>query len=186
MDYLSRPATSDFGGRILPARRTDAATAPLGRIVTDSRQVEPGDVFWALQGPNHDGGSSSARHFGAAPPARSWPRRSTCRRHAGRSRLTTHTRRLQQWAACKRRQFTGTVDRRDRQRGQDHHAADDPHRVAIAAAGNGQPAKLQQPPRRPLEHVGDGAGSRLRRAGAGANHPARSPPWPGCAGPRWA
>ena len=28
---------------------------PLGRIVTDSRQVEPGDVFWALVGPKYDG-----------------------------------------------------------------------------------------------------------------------------------
>ena len=28
---------------------------PVGRIVTDSRQVEEGNVFWALVGPNHNG-----------------------------------------------------------------------------------------------------------------------------------
>ena len=28
---------------------------PVRRIVTDSRVVEPGDLFWALQGPRHDG-----------------------------------------------------------------------------------------------------------------------------------
>lgn len=28
---------------------------PVGRIVTDSRQVKPGDVFWALVGKNHNG-----------------------------------------------------------------------------------------------------------------------------------
>jgi len=31
------------------------AQVALGRIVTDSRQVEPGDVFWALRGRRHDG-----------------------------------------------------------------------------------------------------------------------------------
>ena len=35
---------------------------------------------------------------------------------------------------------------------------------------NGQPAQFQQPLGRPLEHVGDGAGSRLRRLELGANH----------------
>jgi len=33
----------------------EATCAPLGRVVTDSRQITPGDVFWALAGPNHDG-----------------------------------------------------------------------------------------------------------------------------------
>ena len=37
------------GGRILPPQRMqDAASTALGRIVTDSRQVAPDDIFWAL------------------------------------------------------------------------------------------------------------------------------------------
>ncbi|MHC4177858.1 MAG: UDP-N-acetylmuramoyl-tripeptide--D-alanyl-D-alanine ligase, partial [Planctomycetota bacterium] len=32
-----------------------AATAQLGPVVIDSRRAEPGVVFWALRGPNHDG-----------------------------------------------------------------------------------------------------------------------------------
>ncbi len=44
------------GGRILPQRWVkDAARTALGRIVTDSRQIESNDVFWALSGPNYDG-----------------------------------------------------------------------------------------------------------------------------------
>lgn len=45
------------GGRLrlatLPPRHEDLAQ--VGRIVTDSRQVAAGDVFWGLVGPNHDG-----------------------------------------------------------------------------------------------------------------------------------
>lgn len=35
--------------------RGSGAEVALGRIVTDSRQIEPGDVFWALRGRRHDG-----------------------------------------------------------------------------------------------------------------------------------
>jgi len=31
------------------------SSTPLGRVVTDSRKVEPGDVFWGLAGQRHDG-----------------------------------------------------------------------------------------------------------------------------------
>ncbi|MEX0585366.1 MAG: Mur ligase family protein, partial [Pirellulales bacterium] len=37
----------------------DGACAPVYRVVTDSRQVEPGDVFWALRGPEQDGADFS-------------------------------------------------------------------------------------------------------------------------------
>ena len=44
------------GGRILSTGRiADRRRVALGRIVTDSRQVQPGDVFWALQGANFEG-----------------------------------------------------------------------------------------------------------------------------------
>jgi UDP-N-acetylmuramoyl-tripeptide--D-alanyl-D-alanine ligase len=45
------------GGRLCLADLppVDREDAPVGRLVTDSRQIEPGDVFWALPGPRHDG-----------------------------------------------------------------------------------------------------------------------------------
>jgi UDP-N-acetylmuramoyl-tripeptide--D-alanyl-D-alanine ligase len=47
----------EIGGKLslgcMPPLAGDAT--PIGRIVIDSRQVEDGDVFWALKGPNHDG-----------------------------------------------------------------------------------------------------------------------------------
>ena len=45
-----------IGGRILPASRiADARGIALGQIVSDSRQVESGNVFWALEGANYEG-----------------------------------------------------------------------------------------------------------------------------------
>jgi len=33
----------------------DPSDVPVGPIASDSRMIEPGDVFWALHGPNHRG-----------------------------------------------------------------------------------------------------------------------------------
>ena len=45
-----------IGGRLwLGDTSGDAANAPLGAVQSDSRSVEPGDLFWTLQGPNHRG-----------------------------------------------------------------------------------------------------------------------------------
>jgi UDP-N-acetylmuramoyl-tripeptide--D-alanyl-D-alanine ligase len=82
---------------------------PLGPIVTDSRQVAPGDVFWALEGPHHNGAKFVSEAF----------RRGACGAVAGR--LTPPTdyqwtiqvdhplEALHAWAAWKRRRFTGTL-----------------------------------------------------------------------------
>ena len=40
------------GGRL---REVDSADARFDRISIDSREIQPGDVFWALRGENHDG-----------------------------------------------------------------------------------------------------------------------------------
>ena len=51
-----REFSDAIDGRLLPdSAARDAAAVLLGSIVIDSRKVEPGDVFWALTGPNHDG-----------------------------------------------------------------------------------------------------------------------------------
>lgn len=36
---------------------------PVGRLVSDTRQLEPGDVFWALAGPNYDGADFAQEAF---------------------------------------------------------------------------------------------------------------------------
>ena len=82
---------------------------PLGRIVTDSREVAEGDLFWALRGANHNGSRFAQHAFdqGAQgvvvdepidPPAGCW------------ALVVEHTlKALWQWAAWKRRRFTGTM-----------------------------------------------------------------------------
>jgi UDP-N-acetylmuramoyl-tripeptide--D-alanyl-D-alanine ligase len=98
------------GGRILPAHRIpDAAVTALGRVITDSRQVEPQDVFWALRGPNYDGACflHEALRRGAqgavVGPLECVP-------DEGWILMVDDTQRaLEQWARWKRRKFTGIV-----------------------------------------------------------------------------
>ena len=99
-----------IGGRLTSRRPAhDAAAVPLGRVTIDSRQVEPGDLFWALRGPNHDGadfvGEAFRRGAVAAVVARSldppddhWIIQVDDAQQA-----------LHRWAAHKRRRFTGTL-----------------------------------------------------------------------------
>ena len=49
----------DVGGSSTFAHMAPPAgeLSPLGRIVIDSRQVEPGDTFWGLVGKQQNGGS---------------------------------------------------------------------------------------------------------------------------------
>jgi UDP-N-acetylmuramoyl-tripeptide--D-alanyl-D-alanine ligase len=87
----------------------DGTTPEVGPIVTDSRQAEPGSVFWALRGPNHDGASFVDEAFrrGAVGvvvgkaidvPAGRWA-----------VRVEDTHRALRQWAQWKRQHFSGTV-----------------------------------------------------------------------------
>ncbi len=87
----------------------DAATVGIGLVVTDSRLVRPGDVFWALRGPNHHGADFAEKAFqrGAAGivvekhvdvPEGRWAVEVDHGQQA-----------LQRWAAWKRRRFTGTL-----------------------------------------------------------------------------
>jgi UDP-N-acetylmuramoyl-tripeptide--D-alanyl-D-alanine ligase len=54
------------GGELIagPAAAPPAMARSAGRIVTDSRRVEPGDIFWALPGPRHNGGDFLAEAYG--------------------------------------------------------------------------------------------------------------------------
>lgn len=91
-----------------------AATPPMargaGRIVTDSRRVEPGDIFWALAGPRYNGGDFLAEAYSrgaagavvAGPTISPPPGRWTLRVNNGLQALTG----LARW---KRSAFNGSV-----------------------------------------------------------------------------
>lgn len=49
-----------ISGRLTPESLADA---PLGPVAIDSRRIEPGEVFWALVGPNFDGGQFASEAF---------------------------------------------------------------------------------------------------------------------------
>ena len=87
----------------------EPAAMPLGRIVTDSRAVEPGDVFWALVGRRYDGAEFAEEAFqqGAAGVIAARPVGVPAERWSVVVPNTTHA--LQQWAAWRRQQYTGTV-----------------------------------------------------------------------------
>ena len=157
-----------IGGRLCRGDALgDLLDAPLGPVQSDSRKIEPGDVFWALRGPNHEGEHSSARRFDAGRPAPWSPSNVSVPDGHWVIRVDDTHQALLDLGAVEAAAVHRHGDRRDRQRRQDHRAADDPHRAAIAASRHGQPAKLQQPLRRAAEHDGHRAGPRLRRAGVG-------------------
>jgi len=98
-----------IGGRLLTAAGDEAPSRQLGPVQSDSRQVNPGDVFWALKGPRHDGSDFAPQAFeqgaiGAVvgrevelPPGR-WA-----------IVVGDTLDALRCWAAARRRAFTGTV-----------------------------------------------------------------------------
>jgi len=101
-----------IGGRLrmatLPPRAGEAA--PLGRIVTDSRQVQPGDVFWGLAGPKFDGSAFADAAYGrgaagvvvAGRYVQPWPGCWSIQVESGQQALVD----LALW---NRRRFTGSV-----------------------------------------------------------------------------
>lgn len=92
----------------LPPR--DGESARIGRVVTDTRHLAPGDVFWGLVGPRFDGSdfATEAYERGAAGVVvagryvQPWPGRWSLQVDDGLSALT-------RLAAWNREQFAGTV-----------------------------------------------------------------------------
>ncbi len=98
------------GGRILPTSRiAECRGLALGQIVSDCRQLRPGDVFWALAGANYEGDQFVDEAF----------RRGACGALASRIesvpdecwavRVDDTQQALIRWARWKRRKFTGIV-----------------------------------------------------------------------------
>jgi UDP-N-acetylmuramoyl-tripeptide--D-alanyl-D-alanine ligase len=98
------------GGQLLPEPSSrDLQSQELATVKTDSRQIEAGDVFWALRGPRRDGSDFTGDAFrrGAAGAVVSKDVAVPADRWA--LRVEDPQRALWQWAECRRRQFTGTV-----------------------------------------------------------------------------
>jgi len=100
-----------IGGTLKPAAAPPdgTAAAPLGRVETDSRRVQPGDVFWALVGPHHDGADFASEAFarGASGAVVGRPIETPQDRWAITVDDTLAA--LGQWARHKRDRFPGTV-----------------------------------------------------------------------------
>lgn len=98
-----------IGGELVGTRPTEqAASTLIGPIVTDSRLVGPGDVFWALRGPNFDGTDFIDEAFQRGAMAAVTGRPAPASDHWVIRVADTHTA-LQAWATWNRERFTGTV-----------------------------------------------------------------------------
>jgi len=99
-----------IGGTLLPGDvMRDMGNVSLGSIVTDSRQVEAGRVFWALRGAVHNGSEFADEAFtrGASGVVVDRP---VCPAVGAWALCVDDTQRaLWQWARFKRRKFTGTL-----------------------------------------------------------------------------
>jgi UDP-N-acetylmuramoyl-tripeptide--D-alanyl-D-alanine ligase len=86
-----------------------ASDVALGAVQSDSRKIEPGQVFWALRGPNHEGESFVDEAFrrGAAGAVVARPVDVPDDRWTITVDDTYHA--LTDWARWRRRQFTGTL-----------------------------------------------------------------------------
>lgn len=98
------------GGRVCRGdMRGELPEGTLGPVQTDSRKVAPGDLFWALHGPNHDGETFCDEAF----------RRGAVGAVVSKKVIVPHGhwvvhvkdthRALDTWARWKRRQFNGAV-----------------------------------------------------------------------------
>jgi UDP-N-acetylmuramoyl-tripeptide--D-alanyl-D-alanine ligase len=85
------------------------ADAPLGPVESDSRRIEPGDVFWALRGPNHEGERYVADAFRCGAPGAVVAKGVAVPDDHWTIRVDDTYRALLAWARHKRRQFAGTV-----------------------------------------------------------------------------
>lgn len=87
----------------------DPAAVELGPILSDSRQIGPDDVFWALKGPHYDGADFAQEAFRRGAAGVACPRPLQVPPRCWALRVEDGHRALRQWAAWKRRRFGGTL-----------------------------------------------------------------------------
>ena len=71
MDPLTIDQLAQYGGAVRQAGNSDAVVT---RLSTDSRTLQPGDLFVPLRGDNFDGHKFVEQAANAALSARSWKR----------------------------------------------------------------------------------------------------------------
>ena len=99
-----------IGGRLCQTdTRGDLSDAPLGPVVSDSRAIEQGEVFWALRGPNHEGEKFADEAFRRGAAGAVVARDVAVPENRWAIRVNDAHRALLAWAGWKRRQFAGTV-----------------------------------------------------------------------------
>jgi len=93
----------------VPGTEGDLRATVLGPVVTDSRQVAPGDVFWGLIGPRHNGADFAGEAFarGAIGAVVGGPIDAPDDRWT--ITVDDPQKALEQWAAWNRGRFHGTV-----------------------------------------------------------------------------
>jgi UDP-N-acetylmuramoyl-tripeptide--D-alanyl-D-alanine ligase len=100
-----------IGGTVHPAAEGAdwAKTVRLGRVATDSREVERGDVFWALAGPNHDGADFVDEAFQRGAAGAIAARAVDVPPDCWALIVDDTFEALHRWAKARRSHFTGTV-----------------------------------------------------------------------------
>jgi UDP-N-acetylmuramoyl-tripeptide--D-alanyl-D-alanine ligase len=99
-----------IGGRILPKSRiSDCRDIAVGRIVSDSRHVQPGDVFWALHGSNYGGEQFVDEAFRRGARGAVTSQMDTAPDGCWVIHADDTQQALLEWARWKRRKFTGAV-----------------------------------------------------------------------------
>ena len=134
-----------IGGRLtLGSKSGDWSAMPLGPVESDSRKIEPGDVFWALRGPNHAGEDFLAEAFRRGAAGAVVARDVAVPDDRWIIRVDDTQQALWAWARWKRRQFSGTVIAVTGSAGKTTTRQMIHTVLPVAAARHGQPAKLQQ------------------------------------------
>src|ERR1035438_605526 len=99
-----------IGGRLLSDRNGhEAAATVLGPVVSDSRQVKPGEVFWALGGPHYDGACFTDEAFRRGADGAVVPRGVCVPAGRWAMQVADTQRALIDWAIHKRERYAKTV-----------------------------------------------------------------------------
>jgi UDP-N-acetylmuramoyl-tripeptide--D-alanyl-D-alanine ligase len=100
-----------IGGKLLSVSASDGPDggACIGRAVIDSRRIEPGDVFWALDGEHHLGSDFAGEAFSRGAPVAVVNRAVDVPSGCWALVVKNTQRALWQWAAWRRRRFSGTM-----------------------------------------------------------------------------
>ncbi len=112
---MNKPTLHDLknaiGGKLLsvPSTKDHENSVPIGPVSIDSRQINPGDVFWALDGAQHNGSDFAAAAFDAGARVALVGKAVDVPEGCWAIVVKNTQRALWQWAAWTRRRFGGAM-----------------------------------------------------------------------------